>query len=488
MKTTAWPFLVSRNYYLDYRTVVAPDFIYEARITNLLARITEGELTPPETAVYREIHGSPIGDFAVFFRIAKATKLDIQAGENHEALKDPFGREIYVIEGLVIRENCRELLLTSAAITAAHNIVMSAYHQFWKLTEPAPAQSVGSFDIPIATDSEPFLDLKRLEPFIVEHFSSSTLRTWTKLILKRTLDAGFSVNSIAFSPEGEHVAARCNNQNVQQWSLNQLDKPETLLELQVDELPSTITYSPDGRLLVCGSYLDRRNIVWRWNRFTNEKEKPLYERKLFQADLMPGTLLTVAFSSDSRFLAGGSKEGRLLIWDLERQEKKDTLAQKLTAINAIAFSPNGETLVSGEQNGTIRFWKPGSRLDLPLLQSGLPPITSLAFSPDSKLLACSCADDIGHACCIIWVMATREQRILLEQKTAINCVAFSSDSRILVIASQDGSIWLWDLEKEQEVFAVTAHQGAVTTVAFCPTKPILASGSKDGTIKLWELG
>ena len=45
MSIEAWPFLVSRNRYLDYRTVVAPKFICEAGISNLLARVADGDLT-----------------------------------------------------------------------------------------------------------------------------------------------------------------------------------------------------------------------------------------------------------------------------------------------------------------------------------------------------------------------------------------------------------------------------------------------------------
>jgi hypothetical protein len=53
----AWRFLVSRNQFLDYRTVVAPDFMCQANIASLLAKAAEGDLTNDDSVYYREIHG-----------------------------------------------------------------------------------------------------------------------------------------------------------------------------------------------------------------------------------------------------------------------------------------------------------------------------------------------------------------------------------------------------------------------------------------------
>ena len=39
----AWRFLVSRNQFLDYRTVVAPDFMCQVNIASVLAKAAEGD-------------------------------------------------------------------------------------------------------------------------------------------------------------------------------------------------------------------------------------------------------------------------------------------------------------------------------------------------------------------------------------------------------------------------------------------------------------
>jgi hypothetical protein len=55
MQIQVYPFLVSRNRTLDYRTVVAPRFMCDNGVAHELARAAGGSLTPPGHAVYREI-------------------------------------------------------------------------------------------------------------------------------------------------------------------------------------------------------------------------------------------------------------------------------------------------------------------------------------------------------------------------------------------------------------------------------------------------
>src|SRR4028118_1153524 len=88
MSIEAWPFLVSRNRYLDYRTVVAPKFICEAGISNLLARVADGDLTQSGCAYTRRVQGSKAGDFSIIFQVVEATEKDINPEGGNQVIKD----------------------------------------------------------------------------------------------------------------------------------------------------------------------------------------------------------------------------------------------------------------------------------------------------------------------------------------------------------------------------------------------------------------
>ncbi|MDJ0733923.1 MAG: hypothetical protein QNJ47_07535 [Nostocaceae cyanobacterium] len=107
----AWAFLVGCNQYLDYRTIVAPDFMCESKTSSLLAKAAGGDLTEVGTAYYREIHNSKVGDLTLVFRVIEATSENTGI-EGRGVLKDSFGREIYLIEGIVLQGLQPDILVT----------------------------------------------------------------------------------------------------------------------------------------------------------------------------------------------------------------------------------------------------------------------------------------------------------------------------------------------------------------------------------------
>ena len=139
MSINVWPFLISRNRYLDYRTVVAPDFICEAKIYNLLARAAEGELTKEGQGFIRYVIGSKAGDFTIAFRVIKATEQDIDFSKGSNILKDQFGREIEIIEGIVAKGIINNLAIPEQIFEDIHKQLTGKYQEFWSLLEAAPA-------------------------------------------------------------------------------------------------------------------------------------------------------------------------------------------------------------------------------------------------------------------------------------------------------------------------------------------------------------
>ena len=163
MSTQAWPFLVSRNLYLDYRTIVAPDFICREKIQNLLARVAEGNLTDPGSAISRTVHGSKADDFTIIFRVVRATKKEISIADGDEVLKDQFGREIDLIEGIVLR-GVSGVSIPQNVLDQAHLQLTESYRQFWDSLEPPSVIPSSSFSWTLNGDDS-FLKIKKLESF-----------------------------------------------------------------------------------------------------------------------------------------------------------------------------------------------------------------------------------------------------------------------------------------------------------------------------------
>jgi WD40 repeat protein len=66
------------------------------------------------------------------------------------------------------------------------------------------------------------------------------------------------------------------------------------------------------------------------------------------------------------------------------------------------------------------------------------------------------------------------------------CVAYSPDGQSLAVASQDGTVRLWDVQTGQERAPLTGHKSYVTSVGYSADGQSLASASGDGTVRLWD--
>src|SRR6266436_2132693 len=75
---------------------------------------------------------------------------------------------------------------------------------------------------------------------------------------------------------------------------------------------------------------------------------------------------------------------------------------------------------------------------------------------------------------------------LREHSDGVNSVVSSPDGGLLISASQDKTIKLWDPHTGEHLRTLEGHYFYVTSVAFSPDGGLLASASRDNTIKLWD--
>ena len=65
---------------------------------------------------------------------------------------------------------------------------------------------------------------------------------------------------------------------------------------------------------------------------------------------------SVAFSHDSQYLATGSFDKMINIWNLKTGDIFKSLDGHSKAVNSVAFSSNSEYLVSGSEDKSLIIW------------------------------------------------------------------------------------------------------------------------------------
>jgi WD40 repeat protein len=199
---------------------------------------------------------------------------------------------------------------------------------------------------------------------------------------------------------------------------------------------------------------------------------------------------SVAFDWDSELLASASWDKSILLWQVPGGQKVYALNGHFDAVNSVAFSPMGDWLASGSRDRTIKLWKKANVAQAPLTLIGHDSyVNYLTFSADGELLISASGSNVLQRdnTVKIWEMTSRPPTTLFNHDQAINSVAYSAQYNLIASASDDATIKLWKMGRQQSFRILTGHSDAVNIVTFSPDGSLLASGSKDRTIKLWDM-
>jgi WD40 repeat protein len=197
-----------------------------------------------------------------------------------------------------------------------------------------------------------------------------------------------------------------------------------------------------------------------------------------------GLVTSLAFSPDRRFLASGSRDGTIKIWNPDTGKNLTTLAteeSRREAVDAVAFSPDGNILAAGSRR-IVGLWdtQNWSRQGI-LSLSGANAIESLIFLPTGRLLVTKS----DHASSV-WDVTTRE-RVLGVNNYLGSVAALSPDGKLLAaVPSGYGGMNVWSTQSWNKLFFLrTTVRSVVFSLAFSPDSRILAGGDGQNNLALW---
>lgn len=155
-----------------------------------------------------------------------------------------------------------------------------------------------------------------------------------------------------------------------------------------------------------------------------------------------GEITSFVFSSDSRYVAAASREGRLLVMDVNSGRKIHDLPSGYTT-GSVAFAPDGRRLLSADHYGNISIWDSVSGRLILKIDAKDGGVFSLAFSPDGSRFA----SGHGNKLVNLWDAATGKKLQTLSGHGDgwVTAVAFSPDGRRLASGGQDKRLLISDI-------------------------------------------
>jgi WD40 repeat protein/ankyrin repeat protein len=191
----------------------------------------------------------------------------------------------------------------------------------------------------------------------------------------------------------------------------------------------------------------------------------------------------VAFRSDGVQFACGNSDGELQLWSPYHGKLLTTREAHTASIHCLAYQHHGKLLASGSQDSTIKLWDSNGQ-HISTLEGHTSRVIRLTFRSDGQQLASSSLDhaiklwDLNGLCAIA----------SLEESTYIylvSCLSYCNDE-LLASGHDDGTIRLWDVDKQTVSTILKGHQYAIYDLATQDTS-ILVSGSRDKTLRFWDI-
>lgn len=305
---------------------------------------------------------------------------------------------------------------------------------------------------------------------------------------------------VAVSPDGHWLGAGSADQTARLWYLRDETEKSSLTAMVANPLalPAhengilTTAISQDNHWLATGS-ADNTTRLWDLSTISMT---PLGSQSISYHVLtgQEEQIYTLAFSKDSRWLATGSDDFTVYLWDLNRSDFADEpfiLPDHKGYINVVDFSPDSHWLVTASSDNTARLWDLTSEnpsLSSIVLEGHDHSVVSAAFSRDNRWLMTGSNDAVIR----LWDLTSADPSqasILLEGHTRqILAADFSADGRWLVTGSADGTARLWDLQATPtSSLQLSGHSGYVLDVALSNDNRWLATSGADETVRLWDL-
>ena len=243
-----------------------------------------------------------------------------------------------------------------------------------------------------------------------------------------------------------------------------------------------LSFSPDGQLLAGFG-------GWGFFKLSLRLWDPVSATESELGEHRSGTVRTMAWSTDSRWLATAGDSRLVTIWDVARRTAHDTLDDFSDRVTALAFHPDGRHLAVACQDQTLVIWDLKAESARSLATGG-GPYQQVSFSRDGSLLAAPAGERV-----LIW--DTETGKLVSELSTGGGVAqgpVFDALGKALVAAGDDGVVWLWNhpgqdryrFDPDQTIRVGPVH-GLVRRVLWAPEGRHLVTLNGNGTVYVLRL-
>jgi WD40 repeat protein len=303
-----------------------------------------------------------------------------------------------------------------------------------------------------------------------------------------TLPRDVGIGRLAFSRDGKRIAGGRGDGTVRVWDAQ---TGRTLLTLKGHTfLVLAMAFSPDGRRILTQAGEPSEEIYREaktWDAVTG-REIPVLPRSA-------GRVSVAAFSPDGRYLVTGDGKGAASVWDATSGQKAATLTGHRDGITQMLFTPDGTRVLTFSRDDTAKVWDIATGRETASLRGYAGGLALGPLAPDGRHVVLAAVAPDGRRVALylqgrlrVWDVQTGDPLYTPRHtpNQSLHAVEFSPDGRLLLAASHDHDVTVWDAQTGQEIYLFRGHELPVWTASFSPDSRYILSGGEDHTARIWE--
>jgi len=241
----------------------------------------------------------------------------------------------------------------------------------------------------------------------------------------------------------------------------------------------TCAYEPtEGRMVACGG-LDNLCSIYTLG-------QPQVMRATKELAAHDGYLSCCRFVDETTIITS-SGDSTCIVWDVERGEAKQTLADHGGDVMSVSIDPtNKSVFASGSCDSTAKVWDCRISRCVQTFHGHESDINSVHFFPDGNAVGTGSDDS---SCRLFDRRSYGEVNTFQNDKIlcGITSVNFSSSGRFLFAGYDDYNCYVWDVlnPTATHVWQLAGHENRVSCLGVNKTGQGLCTGSWDTLLKIW---